>query len=228
MKEIQRYAGPGETDGKLYTLNDMVRAGCGDCQGCSACCRGMGSSVILNPLDSFLICRNLGKTFEELLDGCFELGVENGLILPHLKMRNGDDACVFLNQEGRCKIHPFRPGICRIFPLGRSYQKDGIRYIFLVNGCRKKSRTKVKVQKWIDTPDIRENEKFLLNWHFFCTGLQKAVQQGQDGEKAKAASMYVLKTFYLEEYRNQENFYGQFQKRLDQALAQWQLPFERQ
>lgn len=25
------------SDGKLYRAEDMVRAGCGDCQGCSAC-----------------------------------------------------------------------------------------------------------------------------------------------------------------------------------------------
>ena len=159
----QREQNPGATDGKFYSLNDMVKAGCGDCEGCSACCRGMGSSIIVNPLDSFLITENLGKTFEELLAGYYELGVENGLILPHLNMREKDDTCIFLTQEGRCSIHGFRPGICRIFPLGRSYGKDGIQYIFLTNGCRKKNRTKVKVQKWIDTPDIRENERFLMN-----------------------------------------------------------------
>ncbi len=26
------------SDGKLYSLNDMVKADCGDCKGCSACC----------------------------------------------------------------------------------------------------------------------------------------------------------------------------------------------
>lgn len=213
----QREQNPGATDGKFYSLNDMVKAGCGDCEGCSACCRGMGSSIIVNPLDSFLITENLGKTFEELLAGYYELGVENGLILPHLKMREKDDTCIFLTQEGRCSIHGFRPGICRIFPLGRSYGKDGIQYIFLTNGCRKKNRTKVKVQKWIDTPDIRENERFLINWHFFCTNLQKKTEQGRDAESAKAASMYVLKKFYMESYEGQNDFYSQFQERLNQA-----------
>ena len=30
------------SDGKLYGINDMVRADSGGCEGCSACCRGMG------------------------------------------------------------------------------------------------------------------------------------------------------------------------------------------
>lgn len=33
------------SDGKLYTNKDMVKAGCGECQGCSDCCRGMGNSI---------------------------------------------------------------------------------------------------------------------------------------------------------------------------------------
>ena len=37
------------SDGKLYTANDLVKAGCNDCAGCSACCRGMGNSIVLDP-----------------------------------------------------------------------------------------------------------------------------------------------------------------------------------
>ena len=34
---------------------------------------------------------------------------------------------------------------------------------------------------------------------------------------AKAASMYVLKKFYMESYEGQNDFYSQFQERLNQA-----------
>ena len=37
------------SDGNLYTANDMVKADCQDCKGCSACCRGMGDSIVLDP-----------------------------------------------------------------------------------------------------------------------------------------------------------------------------------
>ena len=66
MWEIARKAGYGDREGKrmkrevdleelkrLYGLNDMVRADCGGCVGCSACCRGMGTSVILDPYDMY-------------------------------------------------------------------------------------------------------------------------------------------------------------------------------
>ena len=120
------------SDGKLYTANDMVKADCQDCKGCSACCHGMGESIVLNPLDVHRLKVGLGKSFEQLLENCLELNVCDGLILPNLKMSGPDEACTFLNSEGRCTIHSFRPGICRIFPLGRFYEGDSFKYFLQV------------------------------------------------------------------------------------------------
>lgn len=50
------------SDGKLYTANDLVKADCHDCEGCSACCRGM-ASIVLDPYDVWQLCMGLGKTF---------------------------------------------------------------------------------------------------------------------------------------------------------------------
>lgn len=144
------------SDGKLYTLNDMVKADCHDCRGCSACCRGMGSSIILDPLDVCRLSVNLGKSFDELLEKELELGMVDGAILPNLRMTGPEEACVFLDGRGRCSIHSFRPGICRLFPLGRYYQEREFRYFLQVHECPKPDRTKVKVKKWIDTPNLKQ------------------------------------------------------------------------
>lgn len=105
------------SDGKLYGSNDMVKADCGGCKGCSSCCRGMGESILLDPFDLFRLCKGTSRTFEELMDTALELHVVDGIILPSLKMCGPDESCHFLNTEGRCSIHPYRPGICRLFPL---------------------------------------------------------------------------------------------------------------
>ena len=55
------------SDGKLYTSNDMVKADCGDCAGCSACCHGMGESIVLDPLDIYRLTTNL-KQYEEFVN----------------------------------------------------------------------------------------------------------------------------------------------------------------
>ena len=109
------------SDGKLYNSNDMVKADCQDCKGCSDCCRGMGDSVVLDPYDVYRLSRGLNKSQEELLGGILELGVADGNILPHLAMKGPEEKCIFLNEEGRCSIHPLRPGFCRLFPLVRYY-----------------------------------------------------------------------------------------------------------
>lgn len=198
------------SDGKLYGSNDMVKADCGDCEGCSACCRGMGTSIVLDPLDVNRLTCGLQMTFEELLTENVELNVVDGLILPNLKMV--EETCSFLNKEGRCSIHPIRPGICRLFPLGRYYENGGFRYFLQVNECRKENRSKVKVKKWIDTPDLKSYEAFVNDWHNFLLALEKYVSENP--EEQKAVSMYILQQFYLSPYEEAENFYTQFAKRL--------------
>ena len=103
------------SDGKLYGAGDMVKADTGGCAGCSACCRGMGNSVILDPYDIWRLEGALGLTFEQLLEDKLELQVVDGIILPNLKMTGPEEACAFLTGEGRCGIHSARPGVCRLF-----------------------------------------------------------------------------------------------------------------
>ena len=53
------------SDGNLYGLNDMVKADCGDCKGCSTCCQGMGESIVLDPYDVFRLTNGLNVSFAE-------------------------------------------------------------------------------------------------------------------------------------------------------------------
>ena len=107
------------SDGKLYTAGDLAKVGCQDCEGCCDCCCQMGDTIILDPLDVWQLMQGRDKSFEQLLDESLDLHVQDGVILPNLKMAGEKEQCVYLNEKGRCGIHPFRPGICRLFPLGR-------------------------------------------------------------------------------------------------------------
>mgnify|MGYP007064445517 CR=1 FL=1 len=88
------------SDGKRYGLNDMVRAACNDCAGCSSCCEDMGESIILDPLDIYELTKNLNTTFENLLKEQIELHVVDGMILPNLKMTGEKEQCAYLNEQG--------------------------------------------------------------------------------------------------------------------------------
>ena len=56
------------SDGKRYHSNDMVKLGCNDCEGCSACCHGMGKSIVLDPWDIHMLRCSLHVTFEQLME----------------------------------------------------------------------------------------------------------------------------------------------------------------
>ena len=130
---MERYVDMKEiSDGRFYGLNDMAKVGCNDCQGCSKCCSGMGSSIVLTPYDVWLIKSKTGLTFEELLAEYVELGVEQGVILPHIKMNETTDSCNFLDENKRCSIHSHRPGVCRLFPLGRFYENGDFSYFLQI------------------------------------------------------------------------------------------------
>ncbi|MDO5348743.1 MAG: YkgJ family cysteine cluster protein [Lachnospiraceae bacterium] len=207
------------SDGRLYGLNDMVKADCGDCKGCSACCQGMGESIVLDPLDVHRLAVNLGAGFEQLMERHIELHVVDGLILPNLKLAGADERCTFLNEQGRCGIHGFRPGICRLFPLGRYYEGRSFQYFLQVHECRKENRAKVKVKKWIDTPDSKAYERFVNDWHYFLEDLDVMLSRDGDEGMRKGSCMYVLRQFYMTPFDGEQDFYGQFQERLERARA---------
>lgn len=198
------------SDGRLYELNDMVRAGC---KGCSDCCHGMGDTVVLDPMDVFRLTTGLKMSFEELLTGKAVLGVIDGIVLPHLSMEGKDNACVFLDEKERCSIHHIRPGICRLFPLGRYYLDDSFKYFLQKDECKNQERTKVRVKKWIDTPDIAEYEKFIISWHNFLEKQEESLESA-DAAQARTVSMRILDLFYVKPYDRHRNFYEQFYERM--------------
>lgn len=205
------------SDGKLYGLNDLVKVSCNDCEGCSACCHGMGSSIILDPYDVWQLTKGLKKSFEELLHQELELNVVEGMILPNLKLAGSKEQCSFLNVEERCSIHGFRPGFCRLFPLGRLYEENGVQYFLQVEECKKQNRTKMKVRKWLDVPEVKQNEQFVVAWHYFLKELQKICKESMDDTLSKKINLFVLRTFYQSPFDAEEEFYSQFYKRLQIA-----------
>ena len=195
----------------LYGPNDMVRADCGDCKGCSHCCREMGDSVTLDPYDIFRLTKATGKSFPEMLGTEIQLGMKGFLILPHLKMQEKGNCCIFLDENGRCRIHALRPGICRLFPLGRIYADGKFRYFLQGSECLAKDRTKIKIRKWVENGEGREYEPYLLSWHAFL--LRKSEElSGLSGAALKEADMDILKRFYMTGFG--EDFFGEFKKRL--------------
>ena len=196
------------TDGKLYRSSDMARLGCNDCAGCSSCCRGMGNSVVLDPYDVWRLTKGLGVTFSEMVGKQIMLSVIDGLILPSLNMENMTGACPFLNAEGRCSIHEFRPGICRLFPLGRYYHDGGFSYVLMTGECKKENRSKIKIDKWLGEKNLKAYERFVIQWKEVLEQTRALLSENTDLEQQKKISVSLLREYYATSYG--EDFFADF------------------
>ncbi len=207
------------SDGRLYSSGDMVKADCRDCEGCSDCCRGMGSSIILDPMDLWRLQRGIHKDFQALLGaGYIELNIVDGMILPDLKMDSARDACPFLDGQGRCSIHSWRPGICRLFPLGRYYEENGFKYFIQIHECSRQDRGKIKIKKWLGIPNLKAYEEYILEWHRFLGQCREALDTLSE-ENVRILTLYVLRRFYETAYlaADENGFYEEFAARLGEV-----------
>ena len=198
--------------GKRYASSDLARIGCGDCAGCSECCRVTEDTILLDPYDIYSLSTGLGKAFAELMDHEVGLTVVDGVVTPYL-MKGADGACSFLSKEGRCTIHSFRPGFCRLFPLGRIYNDDGsFDYFIQVHECPYPNKTKVKIKSWLGIPSLTRYEAYIRAWHEIVGTIRDCVEENPS--LAKEACLRMLKVFFEAPYDTSQDFYPQFEERV--------------
>lgn len=87
------------------------------CHACRRCCHD--KIIQLNPYEVARLAGNRGMSTTEFLPRYTE---RSGTVL---RRTEEDGACVFLTPEG-CGVHPDRPLVCRLYPLGRRVTADGV------------------------------------------------------------------------------------------------------
>jgi Fe-S-cluster containining protein len=85
------------------------------CQRCGVCCSN--KAIKIGPYEILRLSRNLGITTGELPDAYLE---NQAFIIR----RKPDGDCIFLAAHG-CLVHPDRPLVCRLFPLGLLWDAEG-------------------------------------------------------------------------------------------------------
>ncbi len=86
-----------------------------------------------------------------------------------------------ISESGRPLQYPcYQAGILQIISLGRLYEDGGFKYILQIHECPKTNRSKIKVKKWIDTPDLKNYEKFVNDWHYFLLDVQEVLYNAED------------------------------------------------
>ena len=85
------------------------------CNQCSRCC--YDKTIQLNPYEVARLAHNRGMSTTDLIRRYTDA---SGAALK----RTDAGACVFLTSEG-CGVHPDRPLVCRLYPLGRHIKASG-------------------------------------------------------------------------------------------------------
>lgn len=200
------------SDGKLYDIEDMVKADTCGCNGCSDCCKDVGDLVVLTPFDIYEMTTYLNTDFDKLLGDKILLRENNKITLPYLKMQDENKNCSFLDKNGRCTIHLKRPNICRLFPLGRAYQDNDFKYFLQVDNCPKDELKDVKVSQWINIENYNENKKFILEWYKFIKALTFRLKFVRDEKEIAHINEILLDNFYRVKIDN--DFYKSFEELL--------------
>ena len=200
------------SDGKLYDIEDMVKADTCGCNGCSDCCKDVGDLVVLTPFDIYEMTTYLNTDFDKLLGDKILLRENNKITLPYLKMQDENKNCSFLDKNGRCTIHSKRPNICRLFPLGRAYQDNDFKYFLQVDNCPKDELKDVKVSQWINIENYNENKKFILEWYKFIKALTLRLKFVRDEKEIAHINEILLDNFYRVKIDN--DFYKSFEELL--------------
>jgi Fe-S-cluster containining protein len=201
---------------RLLSANDLARVSTRECEGCGECCRGMGDTIHLDPYDIYLLTKHLHCTVNDLMDTSIGLHVEDGLVIPHLLMTEKSSRCTFLGADGRCRIHAFRPGFCRLFPLGREYRDGTFGYFIVPEACKIPGQVKVRIKNYLGYEDITSYERFTLTWHTFVREMQTLLARAEADYRSQAA-VYLLRLFYVKPYDTEAPFMPQFEARLADA-----------
>jgi len=86
------------------------------CRACSRCC--YHKRIQVNPYEIARLARRTRQTGAQFRAACTENGQGTSL------KQKEDGSCIFLGPQG-CGVHPDRPLVCRLYPLGRRSLWDG-------------------------------------------------------------------------------------------------------
>lgn len=84
------------------------------CQGCGACCRIKNGIVRVGEAEIRRIAEFVGMSEQEFIDHETEIAPDRKGLILNIRP---DDACVYLTDDNRCRIHPVKPDKCRTFPF---------------------------------------------------------------------------------------------------------------
>lgn len=190
------------------------------CNRCGSCCRER-EDILLTPLDLFKIAKYLNMNIQLILiDYCeaYE-GPDSKVPIVRIKPREYRRTCPFAKKEG-CLIHPVKPAVCALFPLGRmtDARTNEFTYFMQPVSCGNKKQVQT-VRQWLDGFSMLEEESFTVMWHQKVGELSEILREiyNRISINHDAIHFGLLALLYLQ-YNLEADFEPQFMENCNEAL----------
>jgi hypothetical protein len=154
------------------------------CNRCLACCRF--KKIQLNPYEIARLARNRGLSTTEFIERHTTHG---GTVLRFQQ----DGTCGFLGTRG-CSVHPDRPLVCRLYPLGRHVHFLGVEHFNQMEcepGCQGVFHENGTVAQYLEAQGAAP---FMHAADLYLDLLRRLLETLQDQKLEPAQSEYLLQT----------------------------------
>lgn len=200
-----------------YTPLDRQDSFVFSCDRCGKCCRDR-DDILLSAHDLNRMARYLNMSCAEFFKAyCdWHIGADSALPIMRLRPKSYRKTCPLLGKEG-CKVHPVKPTVCALFPLGRAYSPETrcFQYFSTPVSCGKKeSHT---LQEWLDAFHMEERNTESIAWSRSVTDLTPQARElrekapdwyFQEAMRRAAVRLYLY-------YDNEKPFLPQFEENLE-------------
>ncbi|GAB6157227.1 hypothetical protein JCM39194_04270 [Desulfotomaculum varum] len=217
------------------SLDDRFSFACkADCMG--RCCQNI--TILLDPWDVEIMARFLAISGRQFISQYCKLDFSHELKWPYVRLKHAEDgSCIFMLQDGRCKIYPVRSRNCRTYPIGRAvrFASDGTKQerIFMVEKMDfclgHKSQKNWTVKEWLHDAEsekfYRLSDLYLELIHYATTHLNSQVWMNPHISQILMPLLYGpdslrSKLEITEQAVNHEEFYCRRMKALKAVLTE--------
>ncbi len=170
--------------------------------------------ILLNGYDIMRLQEYLDISLQELLFTYCELYIGNTSGLPVVRLRT-EARCPFLLHK-KCYVQDAKPAVCALFPLGRIYDGEQIRYFLQESRCGT-GMEEHTLQEWLE-PLGSESEKCCILWSSLLKeGVMAMKQIKEENGDIVEAIQDLMVTLMYDSYDSKEDPARQIQERIDIA-----------
>ncbi len=154
----------------------------------------------------------LDISFKELLITYCEMYVGKDSGLPIVRLRT-DARCPFLFHN-KCLVQDAKPTVCALFPLGRIYDGEKVRYFIQENHCGT-GAGEHSLREWLEQSGTDNESCCILLGELLKEGVEIVKQVKEQSNELKELILSFMVSLMYDDYDSKGNPISRIQERID-------------